>query len=150
MGLDQVKNLEALSKLAAENTLEAVEREKQRLHELDAQRRELGWIKQDYQTSVVGKDSIVPQMLAHRRSFVSKLASKLDELQVERDSRMQSLNQKIREHQHKTAEHSALDGIYQRQLKEHERKTERMEQAQMEDAHRGSRVIASNNQEKKS
>jgi flagellar biosynthesis chaperone FliJ len=137
MGLDQIRNLEELSKKAADKSQAAVEQERRNLRVLEQQSEELGKMNRDYQQSVIGSDRITPQLLAHRRAFVTKLTVRLDDLSQQREAKRQTLNQRMTEHRRKNAQHAAIESVCKRQGAEHELNTQRSEQQQTEDAQRG-------------
>lgn len=139
MGLDQIRNLEELSRKAADKSQLAVDREKQQLHVLEQQSEELEQMNRDYQQGVVGCDGIPPRLLAHRRAFVSKLTVKLEDLTAQRETKRQVLSERMTEHRRKNAQHAAIESVAVRRTAEHELKAMRNEQKQLEDAHRGLR-----------
>lgn len=136
MSLKQFEKLEELSRKAADKSYEVVDRERQDLRVLEQQSRELNAINREYQQSIVGKNAISPQLLAHRRIFVAKLTSKLEGLDQQRDQKRLELQQRMVEHRKQNAQHEAIDTVYKRLSSEHVRQSQRYEQQQMDDAYR--------------
>lgn len=139
MILQQFEKLEDLSQKATDKSYEAVERERQDLKVLEQQSQELSEINLGYQQSIVGKDAISPQLLAHRRVFVSKLTNKLQALAEQRDKKRLELQQLEAEHRKRNAQHEAIDSVYNRLANEQVKQAQRYEQQQMDDAHRSIR-----------
>ena len=67
---------------------------------------------------MVGNDEVAPQLLAHRRAFVSQLTQKLDELLAQKSLKQETVKQRAREHEQRSAQHTAIDLIHKQRTRE--------------------------------
>lgn len=133
MSAGNLAKLEALSEKRADKSQLAVEQQRSELAMIDRQHSELRTINREYQNSVVGQDSIAPQLLAHRRAFVEQLSHKLDELSVQRQQQSQILSGKLKEHRKHSAQSAAIGAMAERQVRDEKLQSLKREQRQQDE-----------------
>ena len=137
MSSQQLSKLEALSQTRADKARDAVAKQRAKLSVIDRQHLELKTINREYQEGVVGQEAISPQLLAHRRAFVSALTVKLEELQHSRQQQNGKLQEQLVEQHQRTAQTSAIGTMVERQELQEASVAARREQAQLEESAQG-------------
>lgn len=134
MSAKKLGKLEQLAGKRAEQSRVQLAHETQALHQIDSHHSELRAINTEYQQAMVGNDEVAPQLLAHRRAFVSQLTQKLDELLAQKSLKQETVKQRAREHEQRSAQHTAIDLIHKQRTRELEQLRLRREQQQLDES----------------
>ncbi len=126
--------LESLSEEQAEQSRIDAEILRNEVQQLDLQHRNLKCINEEYQTSVVGSGSIAPQMLAHRRAFVTQLSRRLDVLKTECQRQGELLEDKQEIHQQHAAQTAAIGSMVEKERDSEHYLAMRHEQLQQDES----------------
>jgi flagellar biosynthesis chaperone FliJ len=136
MGSKQLANLEILSDRRAAQSGQQVNRLRADVDRLIRQRDELRAINQEYQKVSENEALVAPTMLAHRRTFVTRLTEKLDRINAQRARQNKILEQREAEHQLRTAQNLALSTVRETAEQEERIMADRREQRTNEDSFR--------------
>lgn len=137
MSSKQLEKLEELAGKRADQSRNVLHQEQQKLQQMELHRTELNSINQEYQKALVGRPEVAPQQLAHRRAFVEQLTRKLDELALQSELKRQTVTAKAAEHQHHTAQHTAIEIVNKHRNEAHELATSQLHQQQLDEVARG-------------
>lgn len=105
----QLSKLEELAGKRADQSRNALEREQQKLRQMEHHHSELQSISKEYQKALMGGAEVAPQQLAQNRAFVEQLTLKLDELAEQSELKRQNVKASAIEHQQRTAQHTAIE-----------------------------------------
>lgn len=133
MSSAKLAKLETLAELQAEGSKKIVERQRLELAQMDQHHSDLDRINLDYQNGVVGVEDMSPQYLAHRRSFVSGLSTKLDMLKEQRNKKTQVFEESVRESRKHSARTAALGALVNRGKLNEQLSTTRQAEKQQSD-----------------
>ena len=134
MSAKRLGKLEKLACKRADQSRARLVHEQQALHQLDSHQSELRCINAEYQHAMVGRENVTPQSLAHRRSFVSQLAKKIDEISVQKALKLETVDRCARDHQQHLAQHSAIDLVHKQREKERVKLLASREQRQLDES----------------
>lgn len=126
--------LESLSEEQADQSRIDAEILRNEVQQLDLQHRNLTCINQEYQSSLVGSDSVAPQMLAHRRAFVTQLSRRLDVLKTECQRQGELLEDKKVVHQQHAAQTAAIGSMVEKERENELYLAMRLEQREQDES----------------
>ena len=126
--------LESLSEEQADQSRIDVEVLRIEVQQLDLQHRNLKCINEEYQTSLVGSASVAPQMLAHRRAFVTQLSRRLDVLKTECQRQSELLEDKKEIHQQHAAQTAAIGSMVETERESEDYLSMRHEQREQDES----------------
>lgn len=133
MGSSQLEKLEKLAGQRADASGLASRKQRDSLMLLEQQDNELSRIHQEYQTGIVGRSDVSPQLLAHRRAFVSRLSAKMEDLKQQKQQQKERLRQSAAEHLRHQSQRAALDLMAARQRSQDLRQQIKQEARQQND-----------------
>ncbi|MFK8077143.1 MAG: hypothetical protein AB8B84_11195 [Granulosicoccus sp.] len=147
MSSAKLAKLESLSEEQAEYSRDLVERQRAELSQLDSHHSDLKRINQEYQNAIVGVDGVSPQQLALRRSFVSQLTSKLDDLNQEKARKNVMLQESINDFHEQSAQTAAISSLVEREVAKESLSHARLLQMQENETTQSMRQLAIARQE---
>ncbi|NND91566.1 MAG: hypothetical protein HKN42_11955 [Granulosicoccus sp.] len=119
MSAKNLARLEKLSEKRAVQSCHRVNRKRLEVDQLERQHDELSAINQEYQAPSVNGTALSPQILAHRRAFVTRLTEKLELLKTQKLQHHQQLQQDEDVHRQHEAQKAAIISVHgQRQAEE--------------------------------
>lgn len=111
MGSRQLANLERLSEKQEQKSRRLVNHQQAELDQLSRQHDELKFINSEYQKESANDDFVTPAMLAHRRTFVTRLAEQIDQLNIQREKQAILLQQQISSHRLHASRNAAVTAV---------------------------------------
>ena len=128
MGSSQLTSLESLSHQRALQSQQRVRDQQAEVDQLDRQQQELRAINREYQRTSEGDELVAPALLAHRRTFVTRLTERIELLDVERAQQQQRLQQQISQQQQHIAQNAAISSVLQTREAQERLEADRREQ----------------------
>lgn len=133
----QLSKLEELAGKRADQSRNVLEKEQQKLRQMEQHHSELRSISQEYQQALMGGGEVVPQQLAQNRAFVEQLTLKLDELAEQSVKTRESVKVSAVEHQQRTAQHTAMEIVNKHRVDAINVVTNQRDQQQLDEAAQG-------------